>query len=50
MSFSVAGTVGMETGLDAVRRFWNDHIHDWKVAKSPAGTAEFFREIESYRF
>ena len=33
-----------------VREFWNNHVHDWKVAKSPAGTAEFFREIEDYRF
>ena len=36
--------------LDAVRQFWDNHIHDWKVAKSEAGTAEFFREIEAYRF
>jgi 2-polyprenyl-3-methyl-5-hydroxy-6-metoxy-1,4-benzoquinol methylase len=25
-------------------------VHDWKVAKSPAGTKEFFEEIEAYRF
>ena len=36
--------------LDAVRHFWNNHIHDWKVAKSEAGTAAFFEEIEDYRF
>jgi len=33
-----------------VQKFWNEHIHDWKVAKSPAGTKEFFNEIEEYRF
>lgn len=33
-----------------VREFWDNHVHDWKVAKSPAGTAEFFREIEDYRY
>lgn len=33
-----------------VQQFWNEHIHDWKVAKSPAGTKEFFDEIEAYRF
>jgi 2-polyprenyl-3-methyl-5-hydroxy-6-metoxy-1,4-benzoquinol methylase len=36
--------------LDAVRDFWNNHIHDWKVAKHPAGSKEFFAEIEEYRF
>jgi len=36
--------------LEEVRKFWNDHIHDWKVARSEAGTAEFFAEIEEYRF
>ncbi len=36
--------------LAEVRAFWNAHIHDWKVAKSKAGTAEFFQEIEAYRF
>lgn len=36
--------------LKAVQKFWNEHIHDWKVAKSPAGTKEFFQEIEDYRF
>ena len=34
----------------AVREYWNSHVHDWKVAKHPAGTLEFFREIEDYRF
>jgi len=34
----------------AVRDYWNRHVHDWKVAKHPAGTLEFFREIEDYRF
>jgi len=36
--------------LEAVREYWNGHVHDWKVAKSPPGTAAFFREIEAYRF
>ncbi len=36
--------------LRDVQKFWNEHIHDWKVAKSPAGTKEFFQEIEDYRF
>lgn len=36
--------------LDAVRHFWDNHIHDWKVARSEPGTAAFFEEIEAYRF
>ena len=36
--------------LDAVRQFWENHVHDWKVARSEAGTKEFFEEIEAYRF
>jgi ubiquinone/menaquinone biosynthesis C-methylase UbiE len=36
--------------IDAVRQFWNNHVHDWKIAKSPAGTKEFFEEIEEYRY
>lgn len=36
--------------IDAVRNFWDSHVHDWKVAKSPAGTKEFFEEIEAYRY
>ncbi len=35
---------------EKVREFWNNHVHDWKVAKSPAGTLDFFLEIEDYRF
>ena len=33
-----------------VKEFWNNHVHDWKVAKSLAGTLDFFLEIEEYRF
>jgi ubiquinone/menaquinone biosynthesis C-methylase UbiE len=36
--------------LDAVRDYWNGHIHDWKVARAPAGSREFFEEIEAYRY
>jgi ubiquinone/menaquinone biosynthesis C-methylase UbiE len=36
--------------LEAVQQFWNDHVHDWKVARSGVGTREFFEEIEAYRF
>ncbi len=39
-----------ERKREEVREYWNNHIHDWKVAKSAAGTKDFFLEIEEYRF
>ena len=36
--------------LEAVKQFWNNHVHDWKVARSEVGTKGFFEEIEAYRF
>jgi ubiquinone/menaquinone biosynthesis C-methylase UbiE len=39
-----------EQRLVAVREFWEQHVHDWKVARHPPGTREFFEEIEAYRF
>ena len=41
---------GTADQLEAVRRYWDSHVHDWKVARSEAGTKEFFEEIEAYRF
>lgn len=34
----------------AVAAYWNDHIHDLTVARSPVGTAAFFQELADYRF
>jgi 2-polyprenyl-3-methyl-5-hydroxy-6-metoxy-1,4-benzoquinol methylase len=39
-----------DASIEAVERFWDNHVHDWKVAKSPAGTKDFFEEIEAYRY
>ena len=50
MCASTQVTQGHERDLEAVREYWNNHIHDWKVARSEPGTAEFFQEIEAYRF
>lgn len=36
--------------LDAVRTYWNARVHDWKIARSPAGSKGFFEETEAYRF
>lgn len=35
---------------ETVRSYWNEHVGDWKIAKHPVGTAEFFAETEEYRF
>jgi 2-polyprenyl-3-methyl-5-hydroxy-6-metoxy-1,4-benzoquinol methylase len=39
-----------DTALEAVRTFWNEHVDDWKIARSEPGSKAFFREIEDYRF
>lgn len=33
-----------------IREYWNTHIHDLSVAKSPVGTKAFFKELDDYRF
>ncbi len=36
--------------LEQIREYWNEHIHDLKIAKHPVGTKEFFDELDEYRF
>jgi ubiquinone/menaquinone biosynthesis C-methylase UbiE len=36
--------------LEAIRSYWNEHIHDLEVAQSPVGSVGFFRELDEYRF
>ncbi|MEM2126250.1 MAG: class I SAM-dependent methyltransferase, partial [Candidatus Methanosuratincola sp.] len=36
--------------LEAVRQYWNEHIHDLEIATQPVGSAGFFRELDEYRF
>jgi SAM-dependent methyltransferase len=36
--------------LDAIRVYWNQHIHDLEVATQPIGSAGFFAELDEYRF
>ena len=33
-----------------VREYWDENVHNWKVAKFNAGDKRFFEEIERYRF
>ena len=34
----------------AVERYWDHHVDDWKIARHPPGSPEFFQETEHYRF
>jgi len=36
--------------LDAIRKYWNEHIHDLAIAKHPVGTKGFFVDLDDYRF
>jgi 2-polyprenyl-3-methyl-5-hydroxy-6-metoxy-1,4-benzoquinol methylase len=36
--------------IEGIRSYWNEHIHDLKIARHPIGTKEFFDDIEAYRF
>jgi 2-polyprenyl-3-methyl-5-hydroxy-6-metoxy-1,4-benzoquinol methylase len=36
--------------LEAIRRYWNEHIHDLEIATQPIGSAGFFKELDEYRF
>lgn len=33
-----------------VRTYWDEHIHDLGVATSPLGSAQFFQQLDAYRF
>jgi 2-polyprenyl-3-methyl-5-hydroxy-6-metoxy-1,4-benzoquinol methylase len=41
---------GSSDPLDAVRRYWDEHVDEWKIARHAPGTPEFFAETEAYRF
>lgn len=36
--------------LELVRKYWNENIHDMKIARHPVGTEGFFNDLEQYRF
>jgi ubiquinone/menaquinone biosynthesis C-methylase UbiE len=36
--------------LTAIGSYWNEHIHDLEIATHLVGTAEFFQELDEYRF
>ena len=45
----VSASSGTPT-LDAVKEYWDQHVHDWKIAIHAPGTLKFFAETEAYRF
>jgi len=48
-----SGTGALHLGdplLEAIRVYWNEHIHDLEVAQEPVGSAGFFAELDEYRF
>lgn len=49
-SLSTEPLTGQDSRLTAVQTYWNKHIHDLEVAIHPVGTAEFFQELDEYRF
>jgi ubiquinone/menaquinone biosynthesis C-methylase UbiE len=46
---TLAAPAQVETTL-AIKTYWNEHIHDLEIATQPVGSAEFFNELEEYRF
>jgi ubiquinone/menaquinone biosynthesis C-methylase UbiE len=43
-------TKDAEAILEAIRVYWNEHIHDLEIVTEPVGTPGFFRELDQYRF
>src|SRR5574341_1445023 len=39
-----------DTKLESIRKYWNENIHDMKIARHPVGTKDFFQDLEQYRF
>jgi len=39
-----------EATAEAVRAYWNVHIHDLEIATNPVGTKGFFEELDAYRY
>ncbi|MEW5982027.1 MAG: class I SAM-dependent methyltransferase [Acidobacteriota bacterium] len=37
-------------GTAAVRRYWNEHIHDLEITRHPVGSTGFFADLDEYHF
>lgn len=40
----------MEALKESIRAYWNEHIHDLEIARSPVGSPGFFKELADYRY
>jgi SAM-dependent methyltransferase len=38
------------TSTDAVREYWNRHIHDLEITRHPVGSRGFFDDLDQYHF
>jgi len=38
------------THIDAVRAYWNRHIHDLEITRHPVGSRGFFDDLDEYHF
>src|SRR5438132_10079079 len=36
--------------IDAVREYWNRHIHDLEITRHPVGSRGFFDDLDEYHF
>ena len=50
MQLSTAGLERKDDVIDAIRRYWNERIHDLEIARHPVGSREFFEELAAYRY
>jgi SAM-dependent methyltransferase len=42
--------VSRVTHIDAVRAYWNQHIHDLEITRHPVGSRGFFDDLDEYHF
>lgn len=47
---TIPGPQPSEPLISHIREYWNTHIHDLEIATHPVGSAEFFQELDAYRY
>jgi 2-polyprenyl-3-methyl-5-hydroxy-6-metoxy-1,4-benzoquinol methylase len=50
LPLSTAGVERNDDLIDAIRKYWNERIHDLEIARHPVGSREFFEELAAYRY
>jgi len=50
LSYPAGDVVANQALIEAIRNYWNSHIHDLEIATNPVGTEGFFAELDEYRF